>query len=275
MVHRSASISDACTYNYKHLTYRRASILDACTYNLNTYAWKGPPVKIQPETCTCMDPSTHTLKFDKYVLLPFLFICRWIVQFYTIQRQIKRNGWSIQQDNIPHIFMVFSSCLHMIIQAARWVYFIFSWTIYLSIMLVHIPWSFKHAWVLWLKSIMWMFHNWKCVDPFMAWENSKWTCIWLLWSPIYCLLHDNCSFWLYIFVLCHIIDEQILCRPINIYCATWIEQITNKPCRFFIFLCKNFNLVETRRFWVVYRQFINGLLVQKNWIWIEQTGWFL
>jgi hypothetical protein len=28
------------------------------------------------------------------VLPPFLFICRWIVQFYTIQRQIKRNGGS-------------------------------------------------------------------------------------------------------------------------------------------------------------------------------------
>jgi hypothetical protein len=31
-----------------------------------------------------------------YILLPpFLFICRGIVQFYTIQRQIKRNGGSI------------------------------------------------------------------------------------------------------------------------------------------------------------------------------------
>jgi hypothetical protein len=31
-----------------------------------------------------------------YILLPpFLFICRWIVQFYTIQRQIKRNGGRI------------------------------------------------------------------------------------------------------------------------------------------------------------------------------------
>jgi hypothetical protein len=29
------------------------------------------------------------------ILPPFLFICRWIVQFYTIQRQIKRNGGSI------------------------------------------------------------------------------------------------------------------------------------------------------------------------------------
>jgi hypothetical protein len=28
------------------------------------------------------------------VLPPFLFSCRWIVQFYTIQRQLKRNGWS-------------------------------------------------------------------------------------------------------------------------------------------------------------------------------------
>jgi hypothetical protein len=28
------------------------------------------------------------------ILPPFLFICRWIVQFYTIQRQIKRNGRS-------------------------------------------------------------------------------------------------------------------------------------------------------------------------------------
>jgi hypothetical protein len=28
------------------------------------------------------------------ILPPFLFICRWLVQFYTIQRQIKRNGGS-------------------------------------------------------------------------------------------------------------------------------------------------------------------------------------
>jgi hypothetical protein len=31
------------------------------------------------------------------LLPPFLFICRWIVQFYTIQRQIKRNGGSTMQ----------------------------------------------------------------------------------------------------------------------------------------------------------------------------------
>jgi hypothetical protein len=29
------------------------------------------------------------------LLPPFLFICRWIVQNYTIPRQIKRNGGSI------------------------------------------------------------------------------------------------------------------------------------------------------------------------------------
>jgi hypothetical protein len=34
----------------------------------------------------------------KIILSPFLFICRWIVQFYTIQRQIKRNGGSILED---------------------------------------------------------------------------------------------------------------------------------------------------------------------------------
>jgi hypothetical protein len=33
--------------------------------------------------------------FSIFILLPpFLFICSWIVQFYTIQRQIKRNGGS-------------------------------------------------------------------------------------------------------------------------------------------------------------------------------------
>jgi hypothetical protein len=31
------------------------------------------------------------------LLPPFLFICRWIVKFYTIQRQIKRNGGSTTQ----------------------------------------------------------------------------------------------------------------------------------------------------------------------------------
>jgi hypothetical protein len=30
-----------------------------------------------------------------YILPPFLFICRCIVKFYTIQRQIKRNGGSM------------------------------------------------------------------------------------------------------------------------------------------------------------------------------------
>jgi hypothetical protein len=33
----------------------------------------------------------------KDILTAFLFICRWIVQNYTIQRQIKRNGGSIFQ----------------------------------------------------------------------------------------------------------------------------------------------------------------------------------
>jgi hypothetical protein len=33
--------------------------------------------------------------FSIFILLPpFLFIFRWIVQFHTIQRQIKRNGGS-------------------------------------------------------------------------------------------------------------------------------------------------------------------------------------
>jgi hypothetical protein len=37
--------------------------------------------------------------FSKYIITfvilpPFLFICRWIVQFCTIQRHIKRNGGS-------------------------------------------------------------------------------------------------------------------------------------------------------------------------------------
>jgi hypothetical protein len=31
----------------------------------------------------------------RLVLPPFLFSCRWIVQFCTIQRQLKRNGGSI------------------------------------------------------------------------------------------------------------------------------------------------------------------------------------
>jgi hypothetical protein len=30
----------------------------------------------------------------KHILPPFLFSCRWIVQFYIIQRQLKRNGGS-------------------------------------------------------------------------------------------------------------------------------------------------------------------------------------
>jgi hypothetical protein len=29
------------------------------------------------------------------ILPPFIFSCGWIVQFCTIQRQLKRNGWSI------------------------------------------------------------------------------------------------------------------------------------------------------------------------------------
>jgi hypothetical protein len=37
----------------------------------------------------------HIYVYACIVLPPFLFICRWIVQFYTIQRQIKRNGGSI------------------------------------------------------------------------------------------------------------------------------------------------------------------------------------
>jgi hypothetical protein len=36
----------------------------------------------------------HTAVTDKLVLPPFLFISRWIVQNYTIQRLIKRNGGS-------------------------------------------------------------------------------------------------------------------------------------------------------------------------------------
>jgi hypothetical protein len=36
----------------------------------------------------------HTAVTDKLVLPPFLFISRWIVKNYTIQRLIKRNGGS-------------------------------------------------------------------------------------------------------------------------------------------------------------------------------------
>jgi hypothetical protein len=49
---------------------------------------------------TSGDDSTpskpYLMEHDTYIILPpFLFICRWIVQFYTIQRQIKRNGGGI------------------------------------------------------------------------------------------------------------------------------------------------------------------------------------
>jgi hypothetical protein len=43
----------------------------------------------------------------KMLLTPFLFICRWIVQNYTIQRQIKRNGESnMQKCSIKFIMFI-------------------------------------------------------------------------------------------------------------------------------------------------------------------------
>jgi hypothetical protein len=59
---------------------------NACSANRRyyyMYIWIGSSTLNLP---TCM---------HDYILPPFLFICRWIVQFYTIQRQIKRNGGSI------------------------------------------------------------------------------------------------------------------------------------------------------------------------------------
>jgi hypothetical protein len=44
---------------------------------------------------TTIDNLTYSPLTWYKVLPPFLFICRWIVQFYTIQRQIKSNGGSI------------------------------------------------------------------------------------------------------------------------------------------------------------------------------------
>jgi hypothetical protein len=45
--------------------------------------------------CTCIwGFRSSEAACSKLILPPFLFICRGIVQNYTIQRQIKRNGWS-------------------------------------------------------------------------------------------------------------------------------------------------------------------------------------
>jgi hypothetical protein len=49
--------------------------------------------------------STYT------ILPPFLFICRWIVQFYTIQRQIKRNGGSTQKLTSVYICTYRQTCV--------------------------------------------------------------------------------------------------------------------------------------------------------------------
>jgi hypothetical protein len=45
-----------------------------------------------------MNPAVNLLASTYLILPPFLFICRWIVQNYTIQRQIKRNGGSNSVD---------------------------------------------------------------------------------------------------------------------------------------------------------------------------------
>jgi hypothetical protein len=42
-------------------------------------------------------PSSRTLQLLLYILPPFRFSCRWIVQNWTIQRQLKRNGGSIKK----------------------------------------------------------------------------------------------------------------------------------------------------------------------------------
>jgi hypothetical protein len=49
--------------------------------------------------------STYT------ILPPCLFICRWIVQFYTIQRQIKRNGGSTQKLTSVYICTYRQTCV--------------------------------------------------------------------------------------------------------------------------------------------------------------------
>jgi hypothetical protein len=57
------------------------------------------------------DKSPIKIPIPTYILHSFLFICRWIVQNYTIQRHIKRNGGSIYyhkslcEHQIQHIYM--------------------------------------------------------------------------------------------------------------------------------------------------------------------------
>jgi hypothetical protein len=50
--------------------------------------------RVTPQTKHTISSSNALVYFQKVVLPLFLFICRWIVQNYTIQRQIKRNGGS-------------------------------------------------------------------------------------------------------------------------------------------------------------------------------------
>jgi hypothetical protein len=50
----------------------------------------------QGKMCSCsIDCLLHSIERCSSIMLPpFRFSCRWIVQFCTIQRQLKRNGGS-------------------------------------------------------------------------------------------------------------------------------------------------------------------------------------
>ena len=48
-----------------------------------------------------LDKNLHPM--SKHVLPSFLFSYRWIIQFCTIQRQLKRKGWSIKTFG-PHAY---------------------------------------------------------------------------------------------------------------------------------------------------------------------------
>ena len=90
-----------------------------------------------------------------------------------------------------------------------------------------------------------------------------------------CLLHENWSLWLHMYVICYF-GEHMSCRSINIYYAIWIEKTTKKSCQNFSFSVKNSKNRFISRLIDGFERFFAGFSPVNRFkfklIWIGQTS---
>jgi hypothetical protein len=123
-------------------------------------------------------------------------------------------------------------------------------------------------WVLWNKSTYVSVPRWRVVKNLYL-SIAKFA---------RCLLHENWSLWLYMYVICYF-GEHMSCGSINIYCAMWIEQTTNKSCQNFPFFVKNSKNRFISRLPGSLERFFTGksswIQIDLNWSnWSAFTGFY-